>query len=102
MIWESTDCCCKQYRCDKLLLSSNFNIRIDRITGTVGQEKNLVDTINVYDKQYTRAKICMVRTLEVKDSKRIMNTHSMVGVSKSSFEEENDFLKMILDVKVRS
>ena len=39
-IWESTDGCCKQYRCGTSfyflsLLSSNFNITIDRIIGAL-------------------------------------------------------------------
>ena len=44
-IWESTYGCCKQYRCGTSLyflslLSSNFNITIDRMIGAPGHGKN--------------------------------------------------------------
>ena len=49
-IWESTDCCCKQYCCGASLyflslLSSNFNINIDRMIGALGHVKDIVDDI---------------------------------------------------------
>ena len=54
-IWESTDGYCKQYRCGAslyflYLLLSNFNITIDRMIGTPGHEKYIVDAINACDK----------------------------------------------------
>ena len=58
-IWESTDGCCKQYRCGASLyflslLSSNFNINIDRMIGAPGHGKDIVDAINACDKRYLK------------------------------------------------
>ena len=60
-IWESTDGCCKQYRCGTSfyflsLLSSNFNITIDRIIGALGHGKDIVDVSNACDKRYLKEK----------------------------------------------
>ena len=60
-IWESTDGCYKQYRCGSSLyflslLSSNFNITIDRMIGIPGHEKDIVDAINACDKRYLKEK----------------------------------------------
>ena len=50
-IWASTYGCCNQYRCGVSLyflslLSSNFNINIDRMIGAPKHGKDIVDTIN--------------------------------------------------------
>ena len=47
-IWENTDGCCKQYHCGESLyflslLSSNFNITIDRMVGSPVYGKNIVN-----------------------------------------------------------
>ena len=47
--------------------------------------KDIMDSINVYDKQYLISKICTVGTPEVEDSKKILEVYSMVGLSKSKF-----------------
>ena len=54
-IWESTDGYCKQYRCGASLyflslLSSNFNITIDRMIGAPGHGNDIVNAINACDK----------------------------------------------------
>ena len=60
-IWESTDGCCKQYRCGAALfflsiISTNFNIIVDRMIGAPGHEKDVVDGINACDKRYLMGK----------------------------------------------
>ena len=89
-IWESTDDCCKQYCCGASLcffslLSSNFNIAIDRMIGVTGHVKDIVDAINSCDKRYLKEKMCMVGTLEADDCKKIMNAHAMIGEKGSSW-----------------
>ena len=82
-IWESTNGCCKQYRCDVSLnfslLLSNFSITIDRMIGTPGYGKYIVDAINACDKRYLKEKMCMVGTLEADDCKKRMDAHAMIG-----------------------
>ena len=56
-IWESTDGYCKQYRCGtalffKSIVSTDFNIIVDRIIGAPGYEKDVVDGINSCNKRY--------------------------------------------------
>ena len=60
------------------LLSSNYNLTIDRIIGALRHGKNIVITINAHDKQYLRSKMCMVGTTEAEDGKNRMETHYMV------------------------
>ena len=60
-IWESTDGYCKQYRCGAALfylsiLSTNFNIIVDRMIGAPGHGKDVVDGINACDKKYLMGK----------------------------------------------
>ena len=60
-IQESTDGCCKKYRCGASLYflplsSSNFNITIDRMIGAPGHGKYIVDAINTCDKRYLKEK----------------------------------------------
>ena len=89
-IWESTDGCCKQYRCGASLyflslLSSNFNINIDRMIGAPGHGKDIVDAINACDKRYLKEKMCMIGTPEADNSTKRMNDHAMIGNKKSSW-----------------
>ena len=61
IIWESTDDWCKQCRCGTSLyflslLSSNFNINIDKMIGTPGHGKYIVDVINSCDKDISKKK----------------------------------------------
>ena len=60
-IWKSTDGCCKQYRCGAALLflsmiSTNFNIIVDRMIGALGHGKDMVDGINACGKRYLMGK----------------------------------------------
>ena len=76
-ILESNDGYCKQYRCGVSLyflslLSSNFNITIDRMIGAPGHGKGIVDAINACDKRYLKEKMCMV------------DNHAMIGTKKTS------------------
>ena len=65
-IWESTDDCSKQYRYHVslyflYLFSSKFNTTIDRMIGVPGNGKDIVDTINNYNKRYLKEKITWLR-----------------------------------------
>ena len=60
-ILESTDGCCKQYRGGSALLllsivSTNFNIIVDRMIGAPEHGKDVVDEINACDKRYLMGK----------------------------------------------
>ena len=88
-IWESTDSYFKQYRCGislyfLSLLSSNFNITIDRMIGAPGHGKDIVDAINAYDKRYLQEKMCMVGTPEGDDCKKRMDAHAIIREKGSS------------------
>ena len=88
-IWESTDGCCKQYCCGTSLyflslISSNFNINIDRMIGAPGQGKYIADAINDCDKRYLKEKMCMIGTPEAGDSTKRMDAHVMIGNKRSS------------------
>ena len=87
-IWESTDGCCKQYRCGLSscflsLLSSNFYITIDKVIDSPGYGKYIVDAINTCDKRYVKGNIGMARTPKAEESTKVMESHDMVGKSKS-------------------
>ena len=74
-IWESTYGCFTKYRCGTSLyflslLSSNFNITIDRMIGTLVHGNDIVDAINACDKRYIKEKMCMVGTPEADDWKQ--------------------------------
>ena len=102
-IWESTDGCCKQYRCGASLyflslLSSNFNINIDRMIGAPGHGKDIVDAINACDKRYLKEKMCMIGTPEAEDSKKRMDAHAMIGNKRSSWAVS---CKILLEDKIR-
>ena len=82
-IWESTDCCCKEYYCGTSLyflslLSSDFNITIDRMIGASGYWKEFMDAINACDKIYLKDKMHMVGTPEADDSAKIMKDYTIV------------------------
>ena len=71
-VWESTDGCSKKYRCCSALyflsyISFKYKIIIDRMIGTPGHGKDLVDGINASDKRYLKGKRCMIGTLEADD-----------------------------------
>jgi hypothetical protein len=87
IIIVETDGCCKQYRwgtafCLLSMLSSKFQIAIDRAIGTPGHGKDVVDGLNAIDKQFLQGKTCMIGTPESADSEKRMAAHSMVGDAK--------------------
>ena len=89
-IWGSTDGCCKQYRCGASLyflslLSSNFNINIDKMIGSPGHGKDIVDATNACDKRFLKEKMNMIGTPEVDDNIKRMNAHAMIWNKKSSW-----------------
>ena len=67
------------------LLSSNFNINIDRMIGAPGHGKDIVDTINTCDKRYLKEKMYIIGTPEADDSTKRMDAHTMIGNKKSSW-----------------
>ena len=90
---ESTDGCCKPYRCGVALcflslLTSNFNLTIDRMIGVPEHDMDIIHAINICDMQYLRSKMCMIGTPEAKDRKNRIEPHSMVKIYNLSFEEE--------------
>ena len=92
IIWESTDGCCKQYRCGAnylSIISTNFNFIVDRMIGAPGHGKDGVNGINNIVKRYLMEKICMIGTLEVDDYKSKMNAkYSMVDIISCSLSKE--------------
>ena len=50
------------------ILSSNYNITIDRIIWAPGYGNDMVHVISSSDKKYLRTKICMVGTAEADDT----------------------------------
>ena len=89
-IWKNTDGCCKQYRCGASLyflslLSSNFNINIDRMIGAPGYGKDIVDVINACDKRYLKEKMRMIENPQADDSTKRKDDHAMIGDKKSSW-----------------
>ena len=61
------------------IISTNFNIIVDRMIGDPGHEEDMVDGINACDKRYLIGEMCMIGTPEVDDKQSRMNAHSMVG-----------------------
>ena len=56
-IWENTDGCSEQYRCASALylmsvMSQTYHIIIDRGISAPGNEKEVVDGLNDFDKRY--------------------------------------------------
>ena len=105
-IWKNTDGCCKQYRCGASLyflslLSSNFNINIDRMIGAPGYGKDIVDVINACDKRYLKEKMRMIENPQADDSTKRKDDHAMIGDKKSSWAVtyKNNYWRTILENK---
>ena len=60
--------------------------------GALRHRKDILNIIHACEKKYLLSKMCMVEIGEVEDSKNRMQSHSMVGVSKSNFAEECNML----------
>ena len=83
VLWDDTDGCGKQYRCAKALyllslLSVHFHVAIDRAIGAPGHGKDIIDALNAIDKQFLRAKMCMIGTPEANDGTARMAAHTMI------------------------
>ena len=61
-----------------MVLSSDFNITIDRMISAPGYLKDFMDTINACDKIYLKEKMHMVGTPEADDSAKIMKDYTIV------------------------
>ena len=90
---ESTNRYSKQYRCGTTLyvlsyVSSKYKITIDRMIGTPGHGKDVVDSTNVCDKRYLKGKMCMFGTPEADNCNKRMMTHSMISNVHYSFADE--------------
>ena len=64
------------------LLSSNFNIIIDRMIGAPVHSKDIMDVMNSFHNRYLKGKMCMVGTSAVDYSTKIMEDHVMVWETK--------------------
>ena len=58
-VWEDTDGCAKQYRCDldtylMTVLSSSYGIIMDRAINAPGHGNNVVDGLNSKVKRYLK------------------------------------------------
>ena len=58
---------------------------VDRVIGTPGYFKEIVDSINTSDKGYLKGKMCMIEASEVDDSSKRIKAHSMIGNVHYSF-----------------
>jgi hypothetical protein len=70
------------------MLSSKFQIAIDRAIGASGHGKYVVDGLNATDKHFLQGRRCMIGTPESADSEKRMAAHSMVGHVSFSLAEE--------------
>ena len=71
-VWEDTDGCAEQYRCDLAIylltvLSSSYDIIIDRAINVPGHGNNVVDVLNGIDKRYSKGKMELIGKLWSKD-----------------------------------
>ena len=57
------------------MISTKFNIIVDRMIGDPGYGKDVVDGINACDKRYLIAKMCMIGTPEADHKEFRINTH---------------------------
>ena len=66
-------------------VSAKYTIIVDRMIGTPGHGKDIVDVINVCDKRHLKGKMCMIGTPEAGDCNKRMLAHSMIGNVHYSF-----------------
>ena len=59
-------------------ISFKYQIIIDRMIGTPGHGKDLIDGINTSNKRYLKDKMCMIRTPEADDCSKRIKVHSMI------------------------
>ena len=70
------------------IIFTNFNVIVDCMIGAPGHRKDVVDGINSYNKRYFMRKMCMIATLKADDSKKGVNTNSMVSNTRYSLAKE--------------
>ena len=70
------------------IIFTNFNVIVDCMIGAPEHEKDMVDGIDSYDKRYLMRKMCMIGALKADDSKKGMNTNSMVSNTWYSLAKE--------------
>ena len=70
------------------MISTNFNIIVDRMIGSPGHGKYVIDGINARDKRYIMEKMCMIGTPEADDKESRINVHSMVGFASCNLAKE--------------
>lgn len=92
-IWKATYLFCKQYRCFfalffKSVISSIYNVVIDRMIQDPRHGNDMVDGINACGKRYLMGEICMIDTTEVDNRKSRMNIHSIIGISSCNLFKE--------------
>ena len=92
-LWEFTDGCKKQYRCNVVVyllsyLASAYGITIDRQIDAPGHGKGVVDGINAIDKNYLSKMMNLIMTPEVITSKDRMSSATMIEGAEKSFAKE--------------
>ena len=91
IIWESTDGCCKQYRFGAAFLSiisTNFDVVVDRIIESPGYGKEVIDGINSCGKRYLMGEVYMIGNPEADDNEKKMNHNLMVGNTSCNLDKE--------------
>ena len=92
-LWEFTDGCKKQDRCNVFIyllsyLASAYGITIDRQINTPSHGKGVVDGINAIDKNYLLKMMNLIMTPEVITSKDRMSSATMIKGAEKSFAKE--------------
>ena len=92
-IWEFTDGCKKQYRCNVVMyflsyLAAVHGITIDRQVDAPGHGKGVVDGINAIDKNYLSKMMSLTMTPEVITEKDRMSSATMIEGAEKSFARE--------------
>ena len=93
ILWEFTDGCKKQYRCNVVVyllsyLASAYAITINRQIDAPGHGKGVVDGINAIDKNYLSKMMNLIMTPEVITSKDRMSSATMIEGAEKSFAKE--------------
>ena len=91
-LWEFTDGCKKQYRCNVVVyllsyLASAYGITIDRQIDAPGHGKGVVDGINAIDKNYLSKMMNLIMTPEVITSKDRMSSATMIERAEKALQK---------------
>ena len=76
IVWEDTNICSKEYRCDldifiMNVLSSSYGIITDRAINPPGHGKNVVDGLNATYKRYLKGEMELIVKLESNNTSKI-------------------------------